>query len=89
MAVWFAGVAEGNKTYMPRLNMSIKFEKTALTVFTGDGFSPDGWGLNFDAHMTVVVTNNGKVVKSFGYSSVNETDVKPVIEELKKAVGKK
>jgi hypothetical protein len=88
VAIWFAGDADGNKTYMPRLNMSVKFEKTALTVFTGDGFSPDGWGLNFDAHLTVVVTANGKVVKSFGYSSVNETDVKSAVEVLKKAVKK-
>jgi hypothetical protein len=87
VAVWIAGDADKNKEYVPRLNMSVKFEKTALTVYTG-GASPDGWGLNTDAHLTVVVTDKGKVVKSFGYSSVNETDVKAVVEELKKAVKK-
>ena len=41
-----------------------------------------------DAHLTVVVAHKGKVVKSFAFVSVNETDVRGVVAELKKAVGK-
>jgi len=33
-----------------------------------------------------VVANKGKVVKSFAFTTVNETDVRPVIAELKKAM---
>ena len=49
---------------------------------------PNNWGVNADAHLTVVVAHKGKVAKSFALTSVNETDVKPVLDELKKALGK-
>jgi hypothetical protein len=35
-----------------------------------------------------VVAHQGKVVKSFGYLSLNETDAPEVVETLKKAIKK-
>ena len=88
VAVWVGGDADKNKEYLPKANQSLSFDKTALTVFTGDKGGPNNWGINSDAHLTAVVVSKGKVVKSFAFVSVNETDVRGVIAELKKAVGK-
>jgi hypothetical protein len=86
VAVWVGGEVDKNKDYLPRVNKSLSFDKTALTVFAGDAGGPNGWGVNADAHLTVVVANGGKVMKSFGFVSVNEKDVTAVLDELKKAV---
>jgi hypothetical protein len=58
-------------------------------VFPGDKAGPKGWGVNPDSHLTVVLASGGKVVATFGYQSVNETDVPKVKEALAKAVKKK
>jgi hypothetical protein len=86
VAVWVGGEAAKSKEYLPRVNLSLKFAKTALTVFDGNG--PNGWGINSDAHLTAVVAVNGKVVKSFPFVSVNETDADEVLKELTKAIKK-
>ena len=89
VAVWLGEKAfEKHKEYLPRFQMSLKLEKTSLAAFDGEKSGPNNWGINSDAHLTVVLANKGKVVKSFAFTSVNETDVKPVLEELKKAVKK-
>ncbi len=89
VAVWLGDNAFAqHKEYLPRINMSLKFEKTQLAAFDGPKSGPDGWAINPDAHLTVVVAHKGKVVKSFAYTSVNETDVRAVVAELKKATGK-
>ncbi len=81
VAVWLTEDEDKSKEYLPRI--STYFQTTALTVFRGkDG--PEGWGINSDAHLTVVVANKGKVVARFGYNSVNETDTPTVLKELKK-----
>jgi len=87
--VWMGGDFEKNKEYMPKLQMSVSYAKSALTVFDGDANGPKGWSLNSAAHLTVVVVGGGKVVKSFAYESVNDTDAKDALEALKKAVEKK
>jgi hypothetical protein len=87
VAVWLGDKAfDKHKEYLPRINMSLKFTKTALAAFDGDKGGPNNWAVNADCHLTVVVAHKGKVVKSFALTSVNETDVKPVLDELKKAV---
>ena len=58
---------------------------TALTCFTGNKDGPRDWNINGDAHLTVVVVHEGKVAATFGYRSVNETDVPAVRDVLKKA----
>ena len=87
VAVWLGEKAfDKHKEYLPRINMSLKFEKTSLAAFDGEKSGPNNWAVNADVHLTVVVANKGKVVKSFPFTSVNETDVKPVLDELKKAL---
>jgi hypothetical protein len=88
VAVWLTGDVDKMKEYMPKVQQSVQYEHTALTVFPGEVSGPKGWAINTDAHLTVVVVNAGKVVKSFAYDTVNETDVKTIEEELKKAVKK-
>ena len=87
VAVWLGEKAfDKHKEYLPKIQMSLKFEKTALAAFDGEKSGPNNWAVNADTHLTVVVAHKGKVVKSFAFTSVNETDVKPVLEELKKAL---
>lgn len=87
VAVWLTADADKSKEYLPKAQMSLNFANTSLAVF-GNKSGPNGWGINPDAHLTVVVANKGKVVKSFAYTSVNETDIRAVLAELKKATGK-
>ena len=86
VAVWVGGDAAKHKEYLPKAQQSLKLARSALTVFAGD--EPAGWALHADAHATAVVVHKGKVVKSFAFVSVNDTDVKPVLDALTKAVGK-
>ncbi|MBN9120805.1 MAG: hypothetical protein J0I06_16925 [Planctomycetes bacterium] len=86
VAVWLGEKAfDKHKEYLPRFQMSLKLERTALAAFDGNKSGPNNWAVNPDTRLTVVVANKGKVVKSFAFTSVNETDVKAVLEELKKA----
>lgn len=85
IAVWLTEKADDAKQHLPRVNMSLQFVNTALTVFDGRS-GPNGWSLNGDAHLTVVIASKGKVVKSFAYLSVNETDAPKVKEAVKKLV---
>lgn len=87
VAVWLGEKAfDAHKEYLPKINMALKLTKTSLAAFDGATGGPNNWGVNPDVHLTVVVANKGKVAKSFAFTSVNETDVKPVLEELKKAL---
>lgn len=89
VAVWLGdNAADKHKEYLPRFQMSMKLEHTSLAAFDGDKSGPNGWGINPDAHLTVVVAAKGRVAKSFAYTTVNETDVRTVAAELKKAAGK-
>jgi hypothetical protein len=90
VAVWLGDKAfDKHKEFLPRINTSLSFGKTSLAAFDGDKSGPNNWAVNPDVHLTVVVVNKGKVAKSFALTSVNETDVRPVLAELKKAVEKK
>ena len=90
VAIWLGDKAfDKHKDYLPKINMSLSFEKTQLAAFDGQKSGPDGWAINGDTHVTAVVVNKGKVVKSFAYVSVNEKDVRDVMDQLKKAIDKK
>jgi hypothetical protein len=87
VAIWLGDKAfDKHKDYLPRIAMSLKFSRTQLAAFDGQKSGPDGWGINGDTHLTAVVVNKGKVAKSFAFTSVNETDVRAVIAELKKSM---
>lgn len=85
VAVWIGDkdAFAKNKDYLPRVQMSIKLENTAIAAHEGEKSGPNGWGINADAHVTVVVADKGKVAKSFAFVSVNETDVRPVLAAVK------
>ena len=85
VAVWLTEDADKSREYLPKI--SRYFKGAALTVFSGTA-GPKDWAINLDAHLTAVVAHKGKVVKSFGYMSLNETDVPEVVETLKKAIKK-
>jgi hypothetical protein len=84
VAVWLTEDLDKTKEYLPRIQQSVQYTTTALTC-TKEATGPKGWNANTAAHITVVVANKGKVVRNFGYNTINETDVKAVVEELKKA----
>ncbi len=87
VAVWLGDNAfERHKDYLPRIQQSLQFGKTHLAAYRGPAAGPDGWGINSDAAVTAVVTHQGKVVRSFAFVSVNETDVRTVMTALKEAV---
>jgi hypothetical protein len=89
VAVWLTEDAEKTRQLLPRVQQSVGYETTALTYFAADKAGPKEWGINTDAHLTAVVANKGKVAATFGYHSLNETDVPAVRDALKKAVEKK
>jgi hypothetical protein len=90
VAVWVGDKAfEAHKEYLPRFNKSMQLEHTSLAAFDGEKSGPKDWGINPDAHLTVVLVHKGKVVKSIAFESVNETDVRPVLADLKKATSGK
>jgi hypothetical protein len=84
VAVWLTEDLDKTKEFLPRVQQAVQYEATALTCVKGkDG--PREWGINADAHLTVVVANKQKVAATFGYNSINETDVDKVRDALKKA----
>jgi hypothetical protein len=85
VAVWLTDQKDETKNYLPRAQQSLQLQETALGVFPGDRAGPDGWLVNLDARVTVVVAAKGKAAATFGYQSVNETDVRPVLMAFKKA----
>lgn len=88
VGVWVGEDVEKDKAFLERARGSLKFEHATLAVFTGGKVGPDEWALNPDAHLTVVVAAKGKVTKAFAFDTVNDTDAKAVLAELKKAAGK-
>jgi hypothetical protein len=87
VAVWVGGDGDKNKEFVPKV--SKYYANTVLGVSSADGNGPKDWGLTSTSMVTVVLANKGKVVKAWALESVNETDVKPVEEALKKATEKK
>ncbi len=88
VAVWLTDDKEKTKEYLPRLQMSVQYQAMALTYFAGEKSGPNDWNVNADADITVVIANKAKVAATFGFRSINETDVPSVEEALKKAVAK-
>ncbi len=85
VAVWLTDDTDKSKEYLPKIAQY--FKGAALTVFGGTA-GPKDWAINSDAHLTAVIAYKGKVVRSFGYRSLNETDVPEVVKTLKKAIKK-
>jgi hypothetical protein len=86
VAVWLTADADKTKALLARVQQSVHYESTALTLFADAKEGPKGWGVNMDAHLTAVVVNKDKIVATFGYGSINETDVPKVKEALRIAI---
>ena len=84
VAVWLTDDAAKTKELLPRVQQSVGFGATALTCYAGGAEGPKGWGVNADAHLTAVLANKGKVAATFGYPSLNETDVPAVRDAVRK-----
>src|SRR5262249_39642097 len=85
IAVWLTEKQDAAKEHLPKIQMSLNFVNTSLGVFEGDKSGPNNWGINVDAHCTVVIVHKGKAVESIALQSANETDAAKVVEALKKA----
>lgn len=83
IAVWLTDDVEKAKAYLPRAQESLKLSQTTFAVYRGDKGGPPRWGINADAHLTVVVAQDQKVSASLGFRSVNETDAPSVLKKLK------
>jgi hypothetical protein len=88
VAVWLTDDKDATIEYLPRAQNSIQLQVTTYTVHPSAANGPDGWGINSDAHVTVVVAGKTKAAAKFGFVSVNETAVPQVEAELKKVIGK-
>jgi hypothetical protein len=86
IAVWLTDDVDKAKERLPAVQQSVQYENTALTIFTDGKDGPENWHPNADAYLTVVLANKGKVAATFGYQSVNETDVKAVRAAFRKSV---
>lgn len=87
-AVWLSEDQDEAKRYLPRGRDALKLKATTFAVDGGDEQGPNGWNLNDKAFITVVVARDRKVVKSFSFVSVNETDV-PAVRATFKAAAEK
>lgn len=87
VAAWLTDDKEKTKNYLPLAQQSLKMENTSLVVSLSDKTGPDNWNINPNVRVTVVVASGGKVVQANGYDSINETDVRDVLQGVKKAVG--
>lgn len=85
IAVWLTDDVMKSRDYLPKAQESLKLSQTTWGVHPGDKGGPAGWGINVDAHLTAIVVQDNKVTASFGYRSINETEVPTVIKELKPA----
>lgn len=83
IAVWLTDDVAKSKDYLPRAQQSLKLEQTDWTVFLGDKNGPPDWSINSDAHLTAVLVSENKIDATFGYRSLNETDVPAVLKKLK------
>jgi hypothetical protein len=83
VAVWLADDQEKSRQYLPTAQQSLQMNRTTLAVFEGDSSGPPSWSIAPGARLTAVVVRGGKVVKSVGFNSLNETDVPAVVRALK------
>jgi hypothetical protein len=71
------------KEHLPRIQTSMNFTNNPLLIYPSGTTSPDGWSINSDAYLTVIVVKAGKVVQSFAYRSANESVVPEITKLLK------
>lgn len=82
VAVWLTDDVEKSKNYLPIAQQSLKLSQTTFAVYPDGVTGPNGWGINGEAHITIVIGHAQKVVASFGYRSVSDSDVPTVVKKL-------
>jgi hypothetical protein len=82
IATWLTDDVEGAKDYLPKAQQSLQFSQTSLAVFPGDKNGPPGWTIHPGAHLTAVIAKDSRVIASFGFRSLNETNVPEVMAKL-------
>jgi hypothetical protein len=87
VAVWLTDEPATTKDYLPRAQQSLQFKATTLTCYPVAKKTPDGWGINLEAGVTVVAAKDGKVVKSLAFRTATEQDVKAATDVLGKPNG--
>lgn len=80
--IWLTDDQTTSRERLPKIQESLKMQRTTWTVFVGDKNGPPEWGVNPDADITVVIANGPKSTWSDGYRSINETEVPKVFEKL-------
>lgn len=83
VAVWITDDADKTREYLPKVQLSMKFEATTLALYAEDKAGPNAWALNDRAHVTTIVTDGAKVKARFAEQSLNETNVPEVTAALK------
>jgi lysophospholipase L1-like esterase len=74
VAVWLGEKAfDKHKEYLPRINMSLKFEKTSLAAFDGEKSGPNNWAVNADDKEKGVLTTDRVHLNEAGNKLVAET----------------
>ncbi|RLS54462.1 MAG: hypothetical protein DWH91_11795 [Planctomycetota bacterium] len=83
VAVWITGNQEESRSYLMRAQRSLEASLITFCVADGDANGPAEWGFNAEADITVVVVDQGKVKRSFGFVSANETVADEILKRLK------
>jgi hypothetical protein len=86
VAVWLTDAPETTKEYLPVVQKVLQLQRTGLAYYADGANGPLEWGLNADANATVVIVHQNKTAAAFGLEALSETDVRRVMEGLKKAV---
>ena len=82
IAVWLTDDVPKFKDHLPRVQESLKLNRTSWCVYPGEKTGPDEWGINPDADITVIIADGPKVILSRGDRSINETEAPKVFAEL-------
>jgi hypothetical protein len=88
VAVWLTDEKEKTKEYLPKAQQSLDFDVTTMALHPDLNTGPEGWGINSDADLTVVVAAEKKVAARFGFVSPNDKVVREVLAALKKVNNK-
>jgi hypothetical protein len=84
VAIWLTEDQDKTKNFFERAKGSLQFANTSISLYPGEKTGPNGWGINLDAHLTMIVLQGTKVVDVAAFQSVNETDVKRISEGMDK-----
>jgi hypothetical protein len=82
ITTWLTDDVEKTSEYLPRAQQSINLSQTTLAVYPGDKGGPPGWSINDSFHLTAIIAAGNRVVASFAYRSLNETNVPEVVAKL-------